>query len=345
MPGMSVVAAGNNSPQPDRSTGASLPPRRKWIRRFKLLVILAVTLLVIGELVARFVLGLGDPPLLMADAEIQYLYQPNQDCRRQGNRVKYNAFSMRSDDFPASKTNPAEFRVIVIGDSVVNGGNPTDQADLATTMLAPMLSAKLSRPVVVGNISAGTWGPPNQLAYVRRFGLFDADVVAIVSSSHDAADVPRTEPIPGSVEKPWSALAEGLGRYSFSDLLHWVKGSSTTPAIDPNPPPITLDEKETAWALGDLKALIALARSKSARVIVLQYPDSAEVGTAPSEGYRLIKAAAGEAGAMVYDLNPAMKAALSAGPNPYRDIIHPNAIGQRVLAAELEKAILQSLQP
>ncbi len=304
-----------------------------------------IALLVVGELTARFVLGLGDPPLLMADPEIQYLYQPNQDCRRQGNRVKYNAYSMRSDDFPAKKTNPAELRVMVIGDSVVNGGNPTDQADLATTMLGPVLSAKLNRPVVVGNISAGSWGPPNQLAYVRRYGLFDADVVVIVASSHDAADVPGGEPLPGPTERPWSALAEGLARYGVVDLLRWSKGDSAAPPTDAAPPTTMMPAGDVARAIGDLKSLIALARSSGARVIVVQYPDLAEARAVPAEGFALIKSAAVDAGAIVYDAGPAMAAKLKSGPNPYRDTIHPNAEGQKIVAAELEKAIVQALKP
>ncbi len=29
----------------------------------------------------------------------------------------------------------------------------------------------------MANISAGSWGPPNQLEYLKRFGTFDADVL------------------------------------------------------------------------------------------------------------------------------------------------------------------------
>src|SRR5881394_1856062 len=107
-----------------------------------------------GELVARYGVGLGDPPLSQADPQIEYLFKPNQDCRRLGRRVAYNQYSMRSDPFPVHKADPNEIRVMVVGDSVVNGGVLTDQSELATEVLKRKLAAKLNRPVVIGNISA-----------------------------------------------------------------------------------------------------------------------------------------------------------------------------------------------
>ena len=331
------------------ATAGTQPTARKpcrWRRRLVILAVLVVVFLVAGELVARFAFGLGDPPLLMADPQIEYLFRPNQDCRRFGNRVHYNAYSMRSDDFPAGKTNPAELRVMVIGDSIINGGNTTDQANLATTLLGPMLSTQLNRPVVVGNISAGSWGPSNELAYVKKYGLFDADVVAIVVSSHDAADVPTFGPFAGETEKPVSALAEGLSRYSFGDLMHWLQGAP--PAADagtPAPTPATLPADDVRRSLLDFRELIGTARSKGAKVLVFQHLEQHEAQNVPEEGYLFLKSAAEEAGASVIALGPAFAAQLKSGVSPYRDSIHPSEIGQKLLAAALEKAIHQAVVP
>ena len=96
-------------PQTDPSTGspdrrpapASAPSRRRWRRRLVLLGAVLVGLFLAAESFCRFYLGLGDPPLSMADPRIEYLFKPNQNCRRFGNTIRYNAWSMRSDDFPA----------------------------------------------------------------------------------------------------------------------------------------------------------------------------------------------------------------------------------------------------
>ena len=74
---------------------------------------------------------------------------------------------------------------MVIGDSVINGGSQTDQGQLATTLMQRELSIDMKRPVVVGNASAGGWEPINEAGYVTESGLFHADIVLLVLSSHD----------------------------------------------------------------------------------------------------------------------------------------------------------------
>ena len=103
-------------------------------KSMKSIIVVAIfVLLLLGELFARFVLGLGDPPLSIGDKEIDYLFAPNQECNRFGNSIVYNDFSMRCD-FTLKGTNPKR-RIFVVGDSVVNGGVLTDHKDLATTIL------------------------------------------------------------------------------------------------------------------------------------------------------------------------------------------------------------------
>ena len=73
---------------------------------------------------------------------------------------------LRSRDFPPVKTEPGELRVLVVGDSIIHGGNAVDQGELATSLLERMAAEALARPVTVGNIAARSWGPPNCLAYL-----------------------------------------------------------------------------------------------------------------------------------------------------------------------------------
>jgi len=119
-------------------------------------------ILLTGEAFSRWYLGLGDPPLTVRDPEIEYMFAPNQDVRRFGNRVAYNAWSMRSDPVAPRKPHPREFRMLVMGDSVINGGALTDQTRLATTLAQARLSSS-DHPAFVGNVSAGSWGPENGL--------------------------------------------------------------------------------------------------------------------------------------------------------------------------------------
>src|SRR5712675_1333967 len=115
-------------------------PRRRW----RVLALAAVALALIagvgGELVARYVVGLGDPPLYQLDPEVEYLLVPSRSYRRLGNRFEVNSHSMRSPEFPGAKTSKDELRVLVVGDSIVNGGARLDQADLATERLRATLA-------------------------------------------------------------------------------------------------------------------------------------------------------------------------------------------------------------
>ena len=181
---------------------------------------IVVASIVGAELFARYSLGLGDPPLSVADAEIDYIFAPNQNCRRFGNHIVYNNCSMRCDfDVVPS---PAVRRIFVVGDSVVNGGVLTDHSDLATTILQEQLDPSRLRTQVC-NVSAGSWGPGNYAAYFRRHGdlVGTNDVMIVEVNSHDlweddplatkGANVGKDVSLPD--HKPWCALYDGFNRY------------------------------------------------------------------------------------------------------------------------------------
>jgi hypothetical protein len=298
-------------------------------------VCLLLGAVVAGELGARYIAGLGDPPLFVLDSEIEYLLKPDQRCRRFGHDYSVNSHSMRSDEFVTSK--PAgQFRVMVIGDSVVNGGGKIDQSELATTILRRDLAASLKRDVVVGNISAPSWGPPNQLAYVKKYGVFEADVVVIVSNSDDWDDVPGLEYI-GSAwprEKPWCALQELVGVYGWKAIC-----KATGKAPEPPPPArMTTHEQDVERCGAAYVELIAQAKQRGAKVAVVQWLKRSELANKPQPGYEAIAAWAKQAG--VPTLGMSMATPLAAR-DPFQpgDDIHPSAFGHQMLATVLQTAV------
>lgn len=328
----------------DRSESPKLVPRRRrrWSRLVAWTAISLLVILVAAELFARLYLGLGDPPLSMADPDIEYLFKPSQDVRRFGNRIHYNAFSMRADDFPLRKSDPNELRVLVIGDSVVNGGAQTDQSELATSILQARLSKELGRRVVVGNASAASWGPPNMLAYAQKLGLLDADILVIVLSSHDAADVPTFAPVVGvhvsfPDHKPLLALQELIVRYLLPRLAQESAGDAAVPSEAP------AEQKDIDRCLRDLRELIEIARSRGVSVIVAQYLERSEMSAEPRTGHDLIKQVAEQSGADVVQFGPAFREAYQAGRAPFRDTIHPNPVGQKLMADVLYGPLYERL--
>src|SRR3954463_15217436 len=112
-------------------------------RRKKIGVTLVALLVVLAalEMFCRFFLGLGDPPLSRPDPEMEYMFVGPRTYHRFGNSIVYNSFSMRSREFDARRKDPDELRIMVCGDSVINGGALTDQKNIVTERLERHLSA------------------------------------------------------------------------------------------------------------------------------------------------------------------------------------------------------------
>jgi hypothetical protein len=248
-----------------------------------------VCIFMAGEAYLRWDIGLGDPPLVMADPLMHYRYVPSQTCMRLHHLVHYNAYSMRSDDFPPHKSDPTELRIIMIGDSVINGGSMMDQSELVSTLLQKSLCDDLHRPVVVGNASAGGWGPPNELGWIKTFGTLDADIVVLVLSSHNYANVPQW-PVPiGPVfdrptRKPLLAWEEFFTRYAPRLSLK----QPVETFIDPTQP----SQSDINWCFWSIQQLVKIAHDGGALVIVAQHAQRHELGGSWEPGHAYCEAAA-----------------------------------------------------
>jgi hypothetical protein len=293
----------------------------------------AVVLAGLGEAAARWIVGLGDPPLYRTDPELGYLMVPGT-YRRFGHTIHYNRFHMRGPDVPERRTRADELRLLVMGDSVVNGGAPTDDADLATVILARRLGARLGAPVQVMNVSAGSWSPGNLLAYLRRFGTFDADLVVLVYNSLDWGEVVHSDLGPEQpTTRPWLALQEAVTNYA-PRLLARV-GLVRTP-----PDAVTPDPARAEQSLAAIRETVALLRQRGVPVVAVQHLRWSETIGTPLEGHARIAGTLHELGVETIQAADAFRLI---GPTAYRDDIHPNAKGQEVLARVLEMAVRAGL--
>lgn len=311
----------------------------------KRLVLLASALVVAAllglEATARFLLGLGDPPLTVLDPDMEYRFAPNQDVRRFGNRILYNQWSMRSAPVDARKQDPSEFRVLVLGDSVINGGALTDHARLATTVAERELVAR-GRSARVLHASAGSWGLENVLAYVRKFGWFDADVVMLVLSTHDMVDVMTFPADLGPdfpMERPLLATTELLTRY-LPRYLPVLAGSS--PPADALLIASATTKEAIARSRLALRELVASARAAGARVYVVHHPEREEVVPSDQPFFKALRAELEDARLPFLTTADLLGPVGSRGPF-YRDPIHINEKGQELYAGVI--LCLVSLAP
>jgi hypothetical protein len=231
-----------------------------------LLIILAIVagLAAIAEIGLRLTQGIGNPPLYIADSEIGYLLAPQQKLRRFGNLIQTNQYSMRHGAITLKKEGDIQ-RIFFLGDSVVNGSWWTDQAKILSALLGQKLSATMGdRSVEVFNASTNSWGPRNELAYLKRYGLFDADILILVINTDDLL---ATEPTSLVVGKSFSYPAEAPA-LALIELYQFL-----APRAIPELEALRAKKKENLEAnLAAIQAIQAIALESKTKFILVLTP-------------------------------------------------------------------------
>jgi GDSL-like Lipase/Acylhydrolase family len=319
-------------------------PARMMTRKFAVrIAVTTMILLVAAELVCRFAIGLGDPPVYQVDEKLEYLLQPSKTYYRFHRRFSVNHYSMRADDFPPEKSSPNELRVIVVGDSIIYGGVLIDQSEIDTEILKRDLQQQFGRPVVVGNASAKSWGPPNELAYLQRYGTLDADVVVLELSSHDYADAPTFVPVVGisaayPAKKPPSALFDLFETYILPRYFHV---GATPEGIDKTMINEAQSSEDIAMCRDAEREFFRFVRAHKARIALMQHLSLPELNGNYQPGYYANQAVAKEENVPYVDDADELHDKLKLGESAFYpgDSLHLNREGQAILAHSLEKAV------
>ncbi len=245
-------------------------------------IIAALTLVLLFgvELALRWFYGFGNPLTYEADSEIGYLLSPNQQTRRFGNRIAINQYSMRSDRITPQRPDNT-IRIMLVGDSVANGGWWTDQSNTISEMLREMVqnvqseanaTASPLRPVEVLNASANSWSPRSEMAYLRRFGLFESQILVLIINTDDLFATAPSALVVGHdrnypAVKPWGAIAEVAQRYVLP-----------APQL---PPELRASQSEGGDRVGKvldaIQQIQAMAKASKARLLLVMTPLRREV--------------------------------------------------------------------
>ncbi|MBL9060304.1 MAG: hypothetical protein JNK88_09820 [Mangrovicoccus sp.] len=286
----------------------------------------AVLGLGLAEAAARLLIG--PPVLYQSDPVYEYRLRPGQDHRRFGHRILVNGVGMRSDALDPVPA-PGTVRLLVLGDSVVNGGAETGHGDLATTRLDGQVLG--GRQLEVLNLSAGSWGPGNMRAVLERFGSFGADGLILVLSGHDLTDDRRygpRDPVVHPETAPPSILWNSLRRY----LWPRIRPGAVAPPAPPAPQPG--EARQSLAAL--LSGAVAGPAGPLPRCVVLHRSLDGSDGAALATIAAMALAAGVPVVADAGFLDPA---------RAYRDGIHLTAAGQAQLAGALEACARAILPP
>ena len=285
-----------------------------------------VLLLVAAEVTLRLVWGFGKMPLFVTSEKYEYMSMPNQEGIRLGNRYYFNAYGMRSDEVNTKKK-----LFLGLGDSVIYGGVQTDQDSLATSLF----SAETGMQML--NISAGSWGPDNCAAYLKEKGLFGAQGIFLLVSSHDAHDNMDFQPVvgvhPSYPDKQYfCAIAEVIGRYIWPRYVKPIFGKGGNKELDPDQKVLAGIHKNGKVFNPGFAQLKEMADSAKIPYVVYLHAEQCELeeGKYNEQGDEIIAWCKANGVRLVEDLHMLTK-------DDYRDGIHINAKGQRVVANVMER--------
>ena len=134
---------------------SSRMPKLKKAAFWIIAALLIVTPVVLAELYLRS-LGLGNPILFYANASYRFAPQPNQQqLRQRGARVTIDSKGLRST---TDWADPADAKLLFIGDSVTWGGTYIDDGELFSDGVCQRLAAATGKRYVCGNAGANQYG-------------------------------------------------------------------------------------------------------------------------------------------------------------------------------------------
>ncbi len=180
-------------------------------KRYKYLIVFLI--LCIGlEIGLRLIMDIGEKPLYEANTVYEYAPKPNQDLTRFHHHYQTNAYGMRSK--PINKKDKK--RILLFGDSVLNGGTDIDQSDILPYVLADLLTSHYHDSIGVYAASAGSWGVENAYGFLTEKIDFDFDAICLVFSGHDYHDNMHHRPVVGKEpawpdQQPFLAITDLIG--------------------------------------------------------------------------------------------------------------------------------------
>lgn len=283
------------------------------------------------ELYARLS-GFIDFPLFLVDDKIGYLPRPNQS----GRFLKRNswAFNDKSMATPNFWSTTERLNVLLIGNSVVMGGNPYDDKD----KVGQIMQSIIGDGYAVWPIAAGGWSNLNEIAYLKA----NADVVnathffvwEYMSGGLSKLSTWRGDYVFPRESPPWAGWY--LFRRYVLPLVLDFKMSELPPTGA-----VVLDYQEM---FDEAVASLSKASGLAVPGIIFLYPDEAQYRSGKSgiewlPERQLLEQICRRYGLRLVDISRDA----SWNEKLYRDGTHPTIEGNRVIARVLSSSIIDAL--
>ncbi len=303
-------------------------------RAWRLALLAVVALFAVVEVGVRS-LGLVDFPIYAVDDSVGYFPQPNQAGAFLGkNRWVFNGSSMGIEApwKPSDRTD-----VLLIGNSVILGGNNYDQPD----KVAPLMQMRVDAKCAIWPVATGGWGTVNEYRFLDRHPdiVEGADFFVWEIMAHQMAGPQSwTRETATPTQHPWWATGYVVRKLLHDKFPQWKL---------PEPERRSISAAELANYYQQFEAMLErlqrASRRKPAGIIFL-YPDRQQLQGARqglewfTERDRIERIAASH-GLVLIDITsyPQWTDAM------YRDQVHPTAEGNAVLAEILGQRLRQLL--
>jgi hypothetical protein len=254
--------------------------------------------------------GVTEYPVYQRAPGVLYFQAPNQH----GAFLHKNRWYVDDQGFDnAERYAVSHPNCLLVGDSVVYGGNPFDHANRVGTLAA----ARWGHPIWVA--AAGGWNLLNELAFLKMHHaeLASADKLVFVLNNGDFGKPGTWSDVPFPTHKPVFASWYAFRRYvlpHLSDLPQIVSDRDTN--------------AEKAW-IADLDSILKIYKG---RVTVILYPDQSDLRdaaawTAHTTTFRTYARSHAD---RIDVIN--LRTDSTWNPSKYRDPIHPNADGNKFLS-------------
>lgn len=300
--------------------------------RWRRLLLGAAVTLGAAEAGLRWGVGLGDPPLVERDPEVEYRLVPSATYWRFGNRIAINSHGMRGPEHPAAAA-PDERRILLVGDSVVYGNHHLDQSQTIAVRLAALLGVRPElagcRPLAMA-AAASSWGPVNQAAFLAETGLLGADLVVHLVSAHDLQDVPSFDDVIPYRLVPSHGALDDARQIVIERLVRRLRTRKKAAPI----------EEREAQTLAAMNRLRDQVRAAGVPLLLAYHPTIPERANGASRTRQIFRDWALESDVAFVDLGT-----LDLTAADYRDTIHPNASGASAIAGFLADVTVASLPP
>jgi len=314
---------------------------RRYPYRVFIFLVLGLVLL---EFIARFIIGFGNPPLFEASSDYGYRFVPNQDIRRYGNRIFFNAQGLRSEPIDLEPQR-GTMRILCIGDSITYGGALTDQKDTYPYKLQDVLNKKgTGCRFEVLNASAPSWSIEDEKSYIRKHGLYNSRVVVLQISQHDLFQTKSRREIVGKSpmypdKKPVLALWELVVKsiYQIRSFLKFDESYQKN---------ILPSDVQLENNINSLLEIANFVKNKGGEFIIVF------VGTILKSGDKLSREESAKS--RLFDvleerdikfITLDRKFSSEKSKMLFRDKIHPNQAGNGVIADAVAEFILHELGP